>query len=149
MDTSEDQREMKLQQQLQRLQRHKQHQQQLAERSRLQQQQLRMVQDQKRGVPFGSKPPQVPREQKDIDEIVRQIKREQEEQMQRESLRHQRRVMQSKLNQNRQINRSKPAPVVASAPPPSVPLIENKVVVRKPPPVSGFLEVKVRSFDTI
>ena len=104
-------------------------------------------------IPFGSKPPQLPREKKDIEEILSQIKREQEEELQRESLKNHRRAMQTKLNQNRQnmsqnrpnmnqknqVARVKPASGT-NAPSP----VPERVQVRKPPPVSGFLEVKVR-----
>eukprot|EP00794_Sanderia_malayensis_P004685 gene4685-5300_t len=129
--SEEQKRDAKYQQQFhQRLQRHRQHQQQLAERSRQQQQQLRMVHESKRGgnssgsassgsggggsggggIPFGSKPP-IPRQPEELDEIVRQIKLEQQEELQRDSLRQQRKNNKSAIE-------------------------------KKPPPVTGFLDVK-------
>jgi len=152
-DLADKQRELKAQQLQQRAQKTKQL--EFAEQRSRQRQQ-----SSGREIPFGSKPPQLPRGKKDIEELLSQIKREQEEELKRESLKNHRRAMQTKLNQNRQnlaqnrqnVNQSKPSlneknqvPKVkvtntAHAPSP----VPEKVQVRKPPPVTGFLEVKLK-----
>ena len=118
---------------------------QLAEQRSRQGLQPRFSYDHKETVlSFGSKPPQLPREQKDIEEILSQIKREQEEERKKETIRSQRRPhVQAKNNSSRSNQTAKQKANNNSSNSTGSASVLEKLQARTPPPVTGFLDVKV------